>query len=117
MQEHFDMIKIIYEQMNKLPKPERTQIGGTYYGGTQLFSSVGNHLDLLDGEPYTSYGYGCNINYDAIYGIRIGGAYKTSLVDDLKDYLNEHKEEINSAGYTIIADYGTNFSTYGIARR
>lgn len=112
-----DIIAEVYMNLKSLPKPQAYRMGGTYYGGTQLFSSVGNHLDLLQGEPYTSYGYGCNINYSEIYGIRLGGAYKTDEVGRLVDFLRENAKQITDAGWTGIEDYGTNFSTYGIARR
>ena len=113
----FALIRKVYASLEKLPKPQSGRIGGTYYGGTQLFSSVGNHLDLLEGEPYTSYGYGWNINYSSIYGIRLGGAYKTDVISELSDFLYDNAKELASEGWSVINDYGTNFSTYGIARR
>ena len=110
-------IREIYEELKKLPKPERTQIGGTYYGSTQLFSSVGNHLALIDDETYTKYCYGGSVHYNHLWGIRIGGAYKEDLHKELMNFIRENAEEIHKKGYSIIEDYGTNYCTYGIALR
>lgn len=112
-----DRIKVFYECLRKLPKPQPYKVGGTYYGGTQLFSSVGCHLDLIQGEQYTSYGYGCNIQYEELYGIRLGGAYKTDIQKELVEYLRKNAETIKANGWELINDYGTNFSTIGIAKR
>ena len=46
------VIDDFYKEMLKIEKPKNYKVGGTYYGGTQLFSSVGNHLDKLDDEDY-----------------------------------------------------------------
>ena len=112
-----EKISDIYDELKALPKPEPYSIGGTYYGSTQLVSSVGDHCDQLKGEPYTSYGYGCNINYKAIYGIRLGGAYKTDIIKKLTSFLDENREDLLKEGWALIKDYGTNFSVYGIAER
>jgi len=103
-----------YQELQKLPKPEATRIGGTYYGSTQLFSSVGNHLELKSGINHTSYGYGCNTNYHDATILRIGGAYHYSIrpiVEELKEVLGgTYNGEYR---FGIIDDYGTNFSTVG----
>ena len=106
-----------YIAISNLPQPKAYKLGGTYYGSTQLFKSVGNMLDPINGESYTSYGYCGSTNYGELWGIRIGGAYDTSLTKELRDFLYEEKEKIFAAGWAIINDYGTNFSVIGIAQR
>ena len=105
-----------YNELSKLEKPKATQIGGTYYGSTQLFSSVGNHLDFVKDGSHISYGYGgCNINYKNACYLRIGGAYKIdrkTIIDELKKITNG-KDYISDTKLGIIDDYGTNFSTIG----
>ena len=106
-----------YEELKKLPTPKPERIGGTYYGSTQLFSRVGNHLDLIQGQPYISYGYGGSTDYSQMWGIRIGGAYKEEKHKELMAFIWKNKQALFDEGYAIIDDYGTNFSTYGIAKR
>lgn len=108
-----------YEELQKLPKPNNYKVGGTYYGGTQLFSSVGNHLDLIEDKPYSSYDSYCHYstNYSHMWGIRIGGAYELDSYKDLRSFLKDSRQQLTDAGYTIIDDYGSNFSVYGIALR
>ena len=74
-------------------------------------------MDLIEDEPYTSYDYYGSTNYNHLFGIRIGGAYKEKITKDLMDYIKEHKQEVFDAGWCIIDDYGTNFSVCGIAKR
>ena len=110
-----------YEKLKQLPKPESYRIGGTYYGSTQLYSSVGNMLDLIEGGSYTSYSYSSRTNYSELYGVRIGGAYSGDSVreikNELRDFIKEHRQEIFDAGWAIIDDFGTNFSVIGVAWR
>jgi hypothetical protein len=108
-----------YESLMKLPKPEPYRIGGTYYGGTQLFSSVGNHLDMIEDKPYSSYDSYCKFstNYSHMWGIKIGGAYKLDSYNYLRKFMNDNRQQLTDAGYAIIDDYGSNFSIYGIAIR
>ena len=101
-----------FQDFSKLPKPEKSQIGGTYYGSTQLFSSVGNHLEIMKGN-HISYCYGTNIYYKDVYALKIGGAYKVSfsnMVKELKSILGEETD------WKLIDDYGTNFSVVGIGK-
>jgi hypothetical protein len=105
----------VYNELKELPKPSTKRIGGTYYGSTQLFSSVGNHLDLIEDEDYTSYGYGGSTTRYHCYYIRYGGAYGyPDCIKNLKNYIREHAAELRERKYTMIDDYGTNFSTIGI---
>ncbi len=110
-----------YEELCKLPKAEAYNMGGRYYGATQMYARVGNMINLVKNQPYTSYGYGCNINYKTSYYLRIGGACSSeqhrAIIMKFKKFIDEHKQEIFDAGWAIIDDYGTNFSCYGIARR
>lgn len=114
-----DAIKGIYEELKRLPKPESYRLGGTFYGSKELFSSVGNHLELLEDTPYSSYDSYCHYStdYPHMWGLKIGGAYSSSAHSVLKKFLDDNRDELFKAGFTIIDDYGTNFSTYGIAVR
>lgn len=105
-----------YNELSKLEKPKATQIGGTYYGSTQLLSSVGNHLDFVKNGSHTSYGYGgLNTHYRNAFYLRIGGAYKI----DRNAIIKELREITGGVNYVydtdlgIIDNYGTNFSTIG----
>lgn len=104
-----------YDELSKLPKPHRYEIGGTYYGATQLFSSVGNHLEMVENCNHTSYeSYGINTNYKDAFIIRIGGAYKFStaqMVTELVGILGGRYDKNSNIG--IITDYGTNYSVIG----
>lgn len=103
-----------YVKLKELPKPEATRIGGTYYGSTQLFSSVGNHLDLKSGVGHRSYDYCGYTDYHNTTILRIGGAYKVSIkeiVDELAAVLGGRYNR--ECGLYIIDDYGTNYSTVG----
>lgn len=111
-----------YKQLCSLPKPDTYRVGGTYYGSTQLYSSRGNMVEILKNCDYMSYGYGCNTYYSTIYALKVGGAYTNNdeywiIRKKLKQFIDEHRQEIFAAGWAIIDDYGTNFSVYGIARR
>lgn len=107
-----------YIALSNLPQPESYRLGGTFYGGTELYRSVGNMLDPINGEPYISYGYGGSTHYDELWGIRIGGVYNApEIVKELRDYIKEVRQTIFDAGWAIVDDYGTNFSVIGIARR
>ena len=111
-----------YEKLETLPRPASYKIGGEYFGGTQLFKSVGNMLDLIKGESYIQYdGCGTSTQYQELFGIRIGGAYKDSesrkLIDALTKKLVNSRTELMSEGFVVVDDYGTNFSVIGIARR
>lgn len=109
-----------YEKLNELPKPDAYKIGGTYYGSTQLYKSVGNMLDLIEDEPYTQHSYGYNLRYKHLWGIRIGGAYKGEDVDiilrSLKDALRENVPELGKIGCGMVNDYGTNYSVIGVVQ-
>ena len=108
-------IKCLYEELSKRDKPAAYQIGGTYYGSRELRSLVGNMLDLMEGTTYQKYDYGMRSNYEDVYAIRIGGAYKTN--EDEKKLLERLKELLqNTKGYCLIYDYGTNFTVIGIGR-
>lgn len=110
-----EIIRKYYEDWSKLPTPEPYQIGGTYYGRTELFSSVGNHMELVEDGRHTSYGYGgINTHYVKAFYIRIGGAYKISTKE-----LKEELLAITGGYYVhdtklgIIDNYGTNYSVIG----
>lgn len=112
------MIEIIYkyyDKLSNLPKPEKKEIGGTYYGSTQLFSLVGNRLEVDENCRHISYGYvGINTYYKDAFVIRIGGAYNFStkeIVEELISVLGGRYDSNSRIG--IINDYGTNFSTVG----
>jgi hypothetical protein len=105
----WEIVLRTYDKLEAKPRPKPYKIGGTYYGSTQLFSSVGNHLDLIDNEPYAQ----CS----SMWGIRIGGAYELDDYEELRDFLKENRKELLKEGYCIIDDYGTNFSVYGIGIR
>ena len=111
-----EVLKKYYDELKEIPKPNASKIGGTYYGSTQLFSSVGNHLDFVENGNHTSYGYGgCNTNYQNAFYLRIGGAYKFStskIVNELIEIL-DGKRYINETKLGIIDDYGTNYSVVG----
>lgn len=114
-----DVINLIcntYEELKKLPRPEAYKMGGTFYGSTELFTSVGNMLELIEGEPYISHEYGGDVKFPELWGIRIGGAYKEDISKKLKEFLKEHEQEFRDEGYSYINKYGTNFSVIGIAR-
>ena len=113
----WEIVLNTYDELKAKPKPKPYKIGGTYYGSTQLFSSVGDHLDLIDDESYISYGYGGSTKYSSIWGIRIGGVYELDDYKELRDFLKENRKELLKEGYCIIDDYGTNFSVYGIGIR
>ena len=113
------LIKVLekhYNELSKLEKPKVERIGGTYYGSTQLFSTVGNHLDFVKDGSHTSYGYGgCNTNYRNAFYLRIGGAYKVDrkvILEELKE-ITDGKNYVSDTKLGIIDDYGTNFSTIG----
>jgi hypothetical protein len=114
-----DVFRETYEELGKLPKPDTYKVGGTYYGGTQIFRSVGNHLDLIEDKPYSSYDSYCGFStdYSHMWGIRIGGAYGLDSYDGLRKFLKDNGQQLTGAGYAIIDDYGSNFSVYGIAIR
>ena len=108
------IINKYYDELAKLPKPSRGKIGGTYYGATQLFSSVGNHLEIEENCCHVSYGYGCNTYYKDSYILRIGGAYHFStseIAKELIDVLGSRYDADSRIG--IINDYGTNYSVVG----
>lgn len=108
-----------YENMSRLPKPKPYKVGGTYYGGTQLFSSRGCHLDLLENDNYQSYDSYCGTRTDYIHlwGLRICGAYDTDCSLKLTKFLKDNREQLIKEGFSVIDDYGTNFSVYGVAVR
>lgn len=112
-----EVLKEHYEKLKKLPKPESRKIGGTYYGSTQIFSSVGNHLDLEENTSHISYGYaGCNTQYVNATILRVGGAYKEFSRKEIEDKLKEimgGKFYDSETKTGIISDYGTNFSVIG----
>lgn len=115
-----ELVDKTYEKIKELPKPEKSKIGGTYYGSTQLFSSVGNHLDLIEDSLYDQRSYGGGTTRYNLYGIRIGGAYNphtSGILDELKAFLKENREKIFKEGLAIIDDYGTNFSVIGLGYR
>lgn len=101
-----------YQNLSKIEKPKSSKIGGTYYGSTELISSVGNHLEIVEGN-HISYCYGSNIYYKDVYGIKIGGAYKFSpslITNELKEILGTDTD------WKIICDCGTNYSTIGFGK-
>ena len=63
-----------YLELKELPKPESYRFGGTYYGSTEILTSVGNHLDFVKGCHHTSYDYGGHTHYKDACILRIGGA-------------------------------------------
>lgn len=107
LEKHYAALKVLH-------KPEASKTGGTYYGSTQLFRSVGNHLEIKSGVNHTSYGYGCDTHYSDATILRIGGAYRYStkqIVEELAAVLGgTYNREYRMS---IIDDYGTNFSTVG----
>ena len=108
-----------YEKLRLLPKPTSYRVGGEYYGSTQLFRTVGNMLDIIEGDSYIQYSYGTSTQYRHLFGIKIGGAYKDiesrELIENLRQKLIANRSEITGMGYTIVDDYGTNFNVIGIA--
>lgn len=104
-----------YNEYSNLPKPESDKVGGTYYGGTQLFQSIGNMLELLEDVNHTVYGYGCLTSYHHCYLLKIGGAYKISR-DSIYEEL---RKALGDRGYcpeldlSLINDYGPNFLVIG----
>jgi hypothetical protein len=108
-----------FDKLNSLPRPTSRKIGGTYYGGTQLFSSVGNHLDVIDEEPYQkrdSY-TGIYTRYEKIWALRIGGAFDLDDYREYRNFIKEHKDMLAEEGYSIVDEYGTNFGVYGVGIR
>ena len=108
------VIDDFYKEMLKIEKPKNYKVGGTYYGGTQLFSSVGNHLDKLDDEDYYNATY--RIQYVHTFGVRVGGAYEVSsalreVEKKLMDIMGCRYDNDTYIG--IFYNYGTNFSTIG----
>ena len=110
-----EIIQKYYNEYKSLPKPNATKIGGTYYGSTELFSSVGNMLELIENGYHISHGYaGINTRYKNACYIRIGGAYSIStkvLYDELIAVAGSDCVKETRLG--IINDYGTNFSVIG----
>lgn len=115
------VLRSFFDEVSKLDKPQQERIGGTYYGGTQLFSHVGNMLEYIEDGHYTKYSYGnIRTNYEHVYAVKIGGAYKvstTALVKELSAILGGYYNR--DMGIGIIDDFGTNFSFvgFGIIRR
>lgn len=110
-----DILRKYYDEYMKLPKPQAYKAGGTYYGSTELFSAIGNRLEMIENCKHTSYGYaGCNTYYKNCCVLLIGGAYKISTKE-----LYEELVAIAGGVYVkdtnlgIINDYGTNFSVIG----
>lgn len=116
-------LQAFYERLMERDKPESYLIGGTYYGSTELRSSVGNHLEFISGQPYTSYYYGGRTYYEEVVAVQVGGAYGVSaelhqLERELKPLIDEIRDLEETQGNTcLIADYGTNFSVVGMGRR
>ena len=109
-----EIINKHYRNLEKLPKPSKHTIGGTYYGSTELLSSVGNHLEIDENCYHISYGYGTNTKYKNAYVIRIGGAYKypkSDIIKELKEVFGGMYDQETKVG--IIEDYGTNYSVIG----
>lgn len=115
MKKREELKKIIdkyFQNLSKIEKPQASKIGGTYYGSTELISSVGNHLEIFEGN-HNSYFCGMVTRYKDVYGIRIGGAYKfypSDIVNELKAILGEDTE------YKIFCDIGTNYSSIGFGK-
>ncbi len=112
------LLRDFYEELQKREKPERSQVGGTYYGSTELLSSVGNHLDWIEDGEYTSYYYGGRTTYVDFIGVRVGGAYKVSgelgaLKDKLTPVIKEIRELEDSNRISVVYDHGTNYSVIG----
>ena len=108
-----------FEKLNSLPRPLSHKVGGTYYGGTQLFTSVGNHLDLIDGEPYEqrdSY-TGIRFQYKKVWALRIGGAFDLDDYAEYRKFIREHRDALNNEGYGVVDNYGSNFGVYGVGIR
>ena len=105
-----------YIKLSEMEKPDSYRVGGTYYGSRELFSQVGNMLELMKDGTYSKYNYGgVYSDYKNIYAIKIGGAYKVS---EITGRLNETlKELLPDTGYMLIDDYGTNFSVIGMGQR
>lgn len=101
-----------YQELLKIEKPKPGKIGGTYYGSTELISSVGNHLEIFEGN-HNSYFCGMVTRYKDVYGIRIGSAYQFSpseIINELKAVLIEDTE------WNIFCDIGTNYSNIGFGK-
>ena len=104
-----------YNEYSKIPKPKSGKVGGTYYGSTELFQSIGNHLEFLEDVEHTVYDYGGSTNYKHCYLLKIGGAYKISR----KEIYEELRETLGGKGYVpelnlcLIDKYGTNYSVIG----
>lgn len=107
------LIDQFFDELKKMPKPESERIGGTYYGSTQIYSSVGNMLDRVDGsyQRYDSYS-GMRADYKNVYAIRVGGAYKVG--ESIKQLTAEIRSAVLNTPYVLLYDWGTNFSVVGI---
>ena len=109
------LIADLYARAREWDKPDTYKLGGTYYGGTQLFAMVGNDLELIDGGQHTSYDYGGRTNYKDVYAIRIGGAYVAGKeLGELSDKLVLLMRQ--GGDFAVIDDHGTNFSVVGIGQ-
>ena len=113
-----EILKEFFDELSKLEKPKTSKIGGTYYGRTELVSSVGNHLDYKEDVSHISYDYCGSTSYRNACIVRVGGAYRrdygvstTSVVNKLKEVLGGNY--VSELRLGIIDDYGTNFSTVG----
>ena len=110
-------IAFTYHRLEAMPKPDSYNQLAQYYGSTPLYTTRGNMLELITDEPLSVYNYGSTSNYKHAWAIKVGGAYKQRATDDLMDYIRDNKQILFDAGYAIIAQYGTNYCTYGIAKR
>ena len=123
------LVDSVYEELKKLPKPEASETGGEYYGGTQLFRHHSNVLELITSYQHTKRdSYDTSRYYPNVYCIKIGGAYGyKDYIDILKPLLNafDYKSSpwggtsidlfIDNTVCSLIADYGSNYSVYGVA--
>lgn len=109
------ILREYYKKIKQLPKPESYQIGGTFYGATEIFSTVGNCLEMVENGMHISYGYACSRTiYKNACFLKIGSAYKYPLREiekDLEKVLGTRYNYETKIG--LICDRGTNYSVIG----
>ena len=87
-----ELVSETYIALEKIEKPDSYSIGGTYYNSTELRSSVGNMLEIIEREWYTSYEYVSSTNYYIWSALKIGGAYEK--VEEAKNIIENFRIEL-----------------------
>jgi len=103
------------EELSKLPKPDVYKYGGTFYGSAELFTHVGNHLEIQDGISYTVHDYCGATRYNDAVLLKVGSAYRNTSLgaveQQLVEIMGNHYDNESRTG--IFYKYGTNFSVVG----